>query len=115
MVDVCADEGIAWVPYFPLGSAFPGFPKATDNPVVIDIAGELGVAPAQVGLAWILVHASNTLLIPGTRSIAHLEENMGAADVTLSPEALARLDAVATPGADPWAHGVEPFLEAPQT
>ncbi|OBI96963.1 aldo/keto reductase [Mycobacterium sp. 1465703.0] len=115
MVDVCADEGIAWVPYFPLGSAFPGFPKATDNPVVIDIAGELGVAPAQVGLAWILVHASNTLLIPGTRSIAHLEENMGAADVTLSPEALARLDAVATPGADPWAQGVEPFLEAPQT
>lgn len=115
MVDVCVDEGIAWVPYFPLGSAFPGFPKATDNPVVIDIAGELGVTPAQVGLAWILAHAPNTLLIPGTRSTAHLEENIGAADVTLTADAIARLDGVATPGADPWAHGVEAFLEAPGT
>lgn len=114
MVDVCVDEGIAWVPYFPLGSAFPGFPKVADNPVVVDIAGELGVTAAQVGLAWILAHAPNTLLIPGTRSIGHLEENMGAADVTLSAEAIARLDAVATPGDDPWAQGVEPFLEAPQ-
>ncbi|OBB81706.1 aldo/keto reductase [Mycobacterium colombiense] len=115
MIDVCLDEGIAWVPYFPLGSAFPGFPKVTDNPVVTDIAGELGVTGAQVGLAWLLAHTPNTLLIPGTRSIAHLEENLGAAGVTLSAEATARLDAVATPGADPWAHGVEPFLEAPQT
>ncbi|OBH61667.1 aldo/keto reductase [Mycobacterium colombiense] len=114
MVDVCLDEGIAWVPYFPLGSAFPGFPKVADNPVVADIAGELGVTGAQVGLAWLLAHTPNTLLIPGTRSIAHLEENIGAAGVALSAEAIARLDAVATPAADPWAHGVEPFLEAPQ-
>ena len=115
MLEVCAHEGIAWVPYFPLGSAFPGFPKAADNAVVVDIAGELGVTPAQVGLAWLLAHAPNTLLIAGTRSIAHLEENIGAGNVTLSAEAIARLDAVTTPGADPWAHGVEPFLEAPQT
>ncbi len=115
MVDVCVDEDIAWVPYFPLGSAFPGFPKATGNPVVVDIAGELGATPAQVGLAWLLAHAPNVLLIPGTKSVAHLEENIGAGDVTLSAEAIARLDAVTTPGADPWAHGVEPFLEAPQT
>ncbi|APT12836.1 MULTISPECIES: aldo/keto reductase [Mycobacterium avium complex (MAC)] len=94
MVDVCAAEGIAWVPYFPLGSAFPGLPKVTDNAVVVDIAGELGVTPAQVGLAWILARAPHTLLIPGTRSITHLEENMGAAGVTLSAEAIARLDAV---------------------
>lgn len=114
MVDVCLDEGIAWVPYFPLGSAFPGFPKVADNPVVADIAGELGVTGAQVGLAWLLAHTPNTLLIPGTRSISHLEANIGAAGVVLSAEAIARLDAVATPGADPWAHGVEPFLEAPQ-
>lgn len=114
MVDVCLDEGIAWVPYFPLGSAFPGFPKVADNPVVADIAGELGVTGAQVGLAWLLAHTPNTLLIPGTRSISHLEENIGATGVVLSAEAIARLDAVATPGADPWAHGVEPFLEAPQ-
>lgn len=111
-LELCVDEGIAWVPYFPLGSAFPGFPKVADDPVVAGIAGELGVSGARVGLAWILVHAPNTLLIPGTRSIAHLEENMAAADVTLSAEAIARLDAVATPGVDPWAQGAEPFREA---
>ena len=111
MVDVCAAEGIAWVPYFPLGSAFPGFPKVADNEVVRAIADELNKTPAQVGLAWLLAHAPNTLLIPGTRSIAHLDENLGAGDVVLSAEAMARLDAVTTPGADPWAHGVERFLE----
>lgn len=111
-LELCVDEGIAWVPYFPLGSAFPGFPKVADDPVVAGIAGELGVSGARVGLAWILAHAPNTLLIPGTRSIAHLEENMAAADVTLSAEAIARLDAVATPGVDPWAQGAEPFREA---
>jgi pyridoxine 4-dehydrogenase len=111
MLDFSVTEDIAWVPYFPLGSAFPGFPKATDNAVVVDIAGELGVLPAQVGLAWLLAHAPNTLLIPGTRSIAHLEENLGAGEVALSPEAIARLDAVTTPGADPFAHGIERFIE----
>jgi pyridoxine 4-dehydrogenase len=115
MIDVCTAEDIAWVPYFPLGSSFPGFPKASDNPVVLDIAGGLGVTPSQVGLAWLLAHTPTTLLIPGTRSIAHLEENLGAGDVTLDADALARLDAVTTPGTDPWAHGIEPFLEAPQT
>src|SRR5271156_2426498 len=59
MLEVCAaqdGEEIAWVPYFPLGSAFPGFPKASDNAVVIDIAGKVGATPAQVGLAWLLAH-----------------------------------------------------------
>jgi len=79
MLGFCVAEDIAWVPYFPLGSAFPGFPKVADNSVVVDIAGELGATPSQVGLAWVLAHAPNTLLIPGTRSIAHFEENMGAA------------------------------------
>jgi aryl-alcohol dehydrogenase-like predicted oxidoreductase len=111
MLDFSVTADIAWVPYFPLGSAFPGFPKATDNAVVVDIAGELGVLPAQVGLAWLLAHAPNTLLIPGTRSIAHLEENLGAGEVALSPEAIARLDAVTTPGTDPFAHGIERFIE----
>jgi pyridoxine 4-dehydrogenase len=113
MLDVCTAESIAWVPYFPLGSAFPGFPKAADNEVVRSIADELDVLPAQVGLAWLLAHAPNTLLIAGTKSIAHLEENIGAADVALSADAIARLDAITTPGADPWAHGVERFLETP--
>jgi pyridoxine 4-dehydrogenase len=114
MLEVCkaqGGEGIAWVPYFPLGSAFPGFPKVADNPVVLDIAGELGVVPAQVGLAWLLAHAPNTLLIPGTRSITHLEENLGAGEVALTAEAIARLDAVTTPGANPHPHGIEAFIE----
>ncbi len=94
MLDVCNAEGIAWVPYFPLGSAFPGFPKVADNDVVREIAGDVGATPAQVGLAWLLAHAPNTLLIAGTRSIAHLEENIAAADVALSADAMARLDAI---------------------
>ena len=111
MLDVCTAEGIAWVPYFPLGSAFPGFPKVSNNPVVIDIAAELGVSPSQVGLAWLLAHAPTTLLIPGTRSIAHLEENLGAGDVTLSADALARLDALTAPGTSVMPDGIEGFLE----
>ena len=95
VVEACLAEGIAWVPYFPLGSAFPGAPKVTDNPVVVDIAGEVGVTPAQVGLAWLLAHSPNTLLIPGTKSIGHLEDNLGAGDVTLSGDAIARLDTIA--------------------
>src|ERR1700760_875414 len=111
MIEVCTAENIAWVPYFPLGSAFPGFPKASDNAVVIDIAGEVGATPAQVGLAWLLAHAPTTLLIPGTRSIAHLEENLGAGDVTLDAEAIARLDAVTAPGSSAMPDGIEGFLE----
>jgi pyridoxine 4-dehydrogenase len=111
MLDVCKAEDIAWVPYFPLGSAFPGFPKVADNPVVIDIAGELDVLPAQVGLAWLLAHAPNVLLIAGTKSIGHLEENLGAGDVVLSADQIARLDAVTAPGAAPFPHGIERFVE----
>jgi pyridoxine 4-dehydrogenase len=111
MLEVCTAEDIAWVPYFPLGSAFPGFPKASDNAVVIDIAGKVGATPAQVGLAWLLAHTPTTLLIPGTRSIAHLEENLGAGDVTLDAEAIARLDAVTPPGSSAMPDGIEGFLE----
>jgi pyridoxine 4-dehydrogenase len=111
MIDVCTAEGIAWVPYFPLGSAFPGFPKVSDNPVVIDIAGEIGVTPAQVGLAWLLAHAATTLLIPGTGSIGHLEENLGAGDVALSADALTRLDAVTAAGVSALPDGVGGFVD----
>ena len=100
------------MPYFPLGSSFPGFPKVADNEVVREIAGELGATPAQVGLAWLLAHAPNTLLIPGTRSIAHLEENIGAGDVALSAEAIARLDAVARRIEPRYEHGIERFTES---
>ena len=90
----------------------PAFPSVADDAVVQEIAGELGATPAQVGLAWLLAHAPNTLLIPGTRSIAHLEENVGAAGVALSDDALARLDAVSTPEESPrYQHGIEAFQD----
>ena len=111
MLDVCQAEGIAWVPFFPLGSAFPGFPKASDNDVVRAIAGKLDATPSQVGLAWLLAHAPNVLLIAGTKSIGHLEENIAAGDLVLSADQIARLDAVTEPGADPLPHGIERFVE----
>ena len=76
VLELCAAHGIAWAPYFPLGSAFPGFPKVADNPAVVRVAAELGATPAQVGLAWLLAHSPNILLIPGTGSVGHLEENI---------------------------------------
>lgn len=98
LLAVCAAEGIAWVPYFPLGSAFPQMPKVTDHPVVQRIAVEIGRTPAQVGLAWLLAHAPNTLLIAGTSSVGHLEENVAAGELRLTPEHVAELDAVGATG-----------------
>lgn len=107
---LCLDRGIAWVPFFPLGSAFAGFPKVADNDVVQRVAADVGATPAQVGLAWLLAQAPNTLLIAGTRSVTHLEENLAAGKVRLSTEQLACLDAV--PGAElAGRDGVEAFLD----
>lgn len=113
LLNLCAAEGIAWVPFFPLGSSFPGFPKVADNPVVRSIASELDATPSQVGLAWLLAHSPNTLLIAGTRSIGHLEENLGADGVVLTADAVARLDAVYDPSTDLLANGdgIEAFLD----
>lgn len=95
-VELCVANGIAWVPYFPLGSAFPGLPKVTDEPAVQAIATDLGTTPAQVGLAWLLQHTPNTLLIPGTATIGHLEANLATATVHLDPHMIAALDAIPT-------------------
>jgi pyridoxine 4-dehydrogenase len=93
VLDLCREHGIAWVPFFPLGSAgFGNMPKVTDNPTVIAIAAELGVTPAQVGLAWQLVHYGKTLLIPGTANPAHLAENLAAGGVELPKASRAALD-----------------------
>jgi aryl-alcohol dehydrogenase-like predicted oxidoreductase len=88
-----AEHGLAYVPFFPLGSAFGWLPRVTDDSVVQEVAGEVGATPVQVGLAWLLAHDPSILLIPGTSSVDHLEENMGAANVTLSQEQMARLEA----------------------
>jgi aryl-alcohol dehydrogenase-like predicted oxidoreductase len=111
MLELCSAEGIAWVPFFPLGSSFPGFPKVAENDAVRKVADDREATPAQVGLAWLLAHAPNTLLIAGTRSIVHLEENIGVGDIVLSADEIARLDSVSTPNVDPPRHGVEAFTE----
>lgn len=93
-LELCRDKGVAYVPYFPLGSAFGWFPRVDEDPAVVRVAERLGHSPAQVGLAWLLHHAPNVLLIPGTSKLAHLEENMGAADVVLSAQDVAELEAL---------------------
>ncbi|GAB3659516.1 oxidoreductase [Nocardioides korecus] len=92
VLELCAERGVAYVPFFPLGSAFPGMPKVTDDARVRSIAERHGVSPAQVGLAWLLAHRENVLLIPGTSRVAHLEQNMAVADVALDADDLALLE-----------------------
>lgn len=91
---LCGVVGIAWVPYFPLGSAFPGMPKVTDEPEVQAAARSLRVTPSQVGLAWLLRHSPNVLLIPGTADVDHLEANVAAGSIIIDDDTLAALDAV---------------------
>lgn len=100
MVGLCVAEDIAWVPFFPLGGAFPGLPKVTDEPAVRAAARDLGRTPAQIGLAWLLHHAPNVHLIPGTASAEHLEANLAAGDIELDADTLAALDAVPTRSLD---------------
>jgi aryl-alcohol dehydrogenase-like predicted oxidoreductase len=89
--DACAADAVPYVPYFPLGSAFlPGKPVLS-HPAVLSTAERLEVTPAQVALAWLLQGGANVLLIPGTSSLGHLEENLSAADLVLDAEALAVL------------------------
>jgi pyridoxine 4-dehydrogenase len=98
LLDLCRERDVAWVPFFPLGSAgFPGHARVTEHPAVITAATSLGVTPAQVGLAWLLAHYSGTMLIPGTASLAHLDENIAAGNVLLDPEMAATLDDLASP------------------
>jgi aryl-alcohol dehydrogenase-like predicted oxidoreductase len=91
----CSSRGIAFVPFFPLGSGFARANPVLGNEQVISIAGRLGRTPAQVALAWVLDLAPNVLLIPGTSSTAHLEENLAAGDVVLDEDARRQLAAAA--------------------
>jgi aryl-alcohol dehydrogenase-like predicted oxidoreductase len=101
LLELCVAEGLAWVPFYPLGGTFASMPKVVEQPAVVEIAAWLGATPSQVGLAWLLGHAPNTLLIPGTSSIAHLEQNLTIGELELDAEATAALDAVADPGGEP--------------
>ena len=94
MLRLCVAEDIAWVPFFPLGGAFPGLPKVTEEVAVHAVAESLGVTTSQIGLAWLLHHAPNVLLIPGTADPAHLAANMAVGEITFGADTLTTLDAV---------------------
>ncbi len=86
--DACVVDGVPYVPFFPLGSAFMPDRPVLSRPSVLATAERLGVTPAQVALAWLLHLSPLVLLIPGTSSLGHLEENLAAADVELDAEAM---------------------------
>jgi len=89
LVDALALQGIAFVPFFPLGGISP-----LQSSTLSDVAGSLGATSMQVALAWLLQRSPNILLIPGTSSLEHLRENLAAGSIVLSNEALERLDGV---------------------
>ena len=90
LIDALAKEGIAYVPFFPLG----GFTLLQSSELT-GVAESLGATPMQVALAWLLQRSPNVLLIPGTSSVGHLRENLEAAQIALPPEALRKLDHMA--------------------
>ncbi len=100
VLEVCRENAIAWVPFFPLGSATPGQRSVVAEPAVTDTAARLGVTPAQVALAWLLAHDPSVLLIPGTGSVEHLRDNAASALIHLDDSAMALLDGVVA-GAPP--------------
>ena len=89
VVDDLAREGIAYVPFFPLGGFTP-----LQSSVLSGVAERLGATPLQVALAWLLHRSPNILLIPGTSSRAHLRENLAAADLVLDAATMAELDTI---------------------
>jgi len=89
LVDLTARQGVAYVPYFPLGGFTPLQSDALQR-----TAGRIGATPMAVALAWLLQRSPNILLIPGTSSVAHLRENVASAALTLPADAVADLDAI---------------------
>jgi pyridoxine 4-dehydrogenase len=90
LIEELACEGIAYVPFFPLGGFTP-----LQSTALSDVAQQLGATPMQVALAWLLQRAPNVLAIPGTGSLEHLRENLATADLALSSDAVETLDAIA--------------------
>jgi pyridoxine 4-dehydrogenase len=91
MIDRLADDGTAYVPFFPLGGFSP-----LQSATLSDVAARLGATPMQVALAWLLRRAPNILLIPGTSSVAHLRENLAAGALDLPQDAVTALDGIAS-------------------
>jgi len=93
LIDELARDGVAYVPFFPLGGFTP-----LQSATLSAVAGRLGATPMQVALAWLLQRSPNILLIPGTSSLAHLRENLAAGDLDLPADAVAELDGIAPAG-----------------
>ncbi|MQA37286.1 aldo/keto reductase family oxidoreductase [Rugamonas aquatica] len=91
LIDELAKDGIAYVPFFPLGGFSP-----LQSTILSDVAAQLGATPLQTALAWLLQRSQNILLIPGTSSVAHLRQNAAAADLILPPEAIRKLNCIVT-------------------
>jgi pyridoxine 4-dehydrogenase len=96
VLDACLEHGIAFVPFFPLGSGFTADNPVLGHPAVQREAAKLGRTPAQIALAWTLSVAPNVLLIPGTSSVSHLEENTAVADIELDDDTKRQLDDAAS-------------------
>ena len=92
LIDALAAAGVAYVPFFPLG----GFSRLQHSRLD-GVASRLGATPMQTALAWLLHRSPNIALIPGTASLAHLQENLAAADLWLGPDDLSELDAIGGP------------------
>jgi aryl-alcohol dehydrogenase-like predicted oxidoreductase len=95
VLEECSSRGIAFVPFFPLGSGFTKPNPVLGNELVLGHAQRLGCTPAQIALAWTLGLAPNVLLIPGTSTRAHLEENLAVAGIELDEETQKQLTAIA--------------------
>jgi len=89
LIEDLARDGIAYVPFFPLGGFTP-----LQSSALAEVAASLNATPMQVALAWLLRRSPNILLIPGTSSVAHLRENLAASELVLSDEAMAALNAI---------------------
>ncbi|MHA3018966.1 oxidoreductase [Mycobacterium sp. BMJ-28] len=94
LLDLCFQHGIAFVPFFPLGSGFNPQNPVLNNDVVTRAAADLGRTPAQIVLAWTLSVSPHVLLIPGTSSVAHLEQNLAVAEIELPAEVKRALDSI---------------------
>ncbi|MEI2606752.1 oxidoreductase [Erwinia aphidicola] len=88
-IDDLAEQGVAYVPFFPLGGFTP-----LQSSLLNQVAKEVGATPKQIALAWLLQRSPNILVIAGTSSVTHLRENLAAADLLLSPDQISRLDGI---------------------
>ncbi len=100
ILDLCREHDIAYVPYYPLGSAFTGSPQTlAADPAIASVAAKCNVSASQTALAWLLAHHDRMLLIPGTSSVGHLEQNLAVDGIQLDDHNLATLEAVIHLGA----------------